>query len=336
MNPLQGLYLALHHRLFRYRQARRIEFPESYVVSVGNLSVGGTGKTPAVELLARHALRRHPLIVLRGYGGSRKESELLVCDGERILSDWRRAGDEAILLAERTRCRVAVGRDRTNVIRKFGRGCGVVLLDDAFQNPLVHRDHDLVLIDASIDLKSMRLFPCGQFREPLEALERADSVLLTRCDQIGPEGLDRLKELVGRFLPPDRIFEAEHRPEKIEPELPAGFRGPLGAFCGLGNGRAFFRTLEGCGLVLEERLQFPDHHPYGRGDLARLIAPFRNADFRWITTAKDMVRLRGRPDLPEELKSRLHVLSVGLEIRGKRERRFLNTVFREVRPVRNG
>ncbi len=331
---LQKLYLALHRRVFARRLGRQRRFAGKRVISIGNLSAGGTGKTPAVVLLAQNALRdgHRPLVVLRGYRGRGSSAGILVSDGQGPLASARDAGDEAVLLAERLPgVRVAAGSDRAALIERFGADATLILLDDAFQNPAVFRDFDLVLIDSSIPPDAVRVFPGGHFREDLTALERAHAVLLTRVEPAGGAGRTAWETRIHARFPRLPVFAAAHRPDLARPafaaqttapvteELPAG---PIAAFCGLGNPEAFRRTLVGAGLSPVEFRAFPDHHTFRAADLRTVFAG--NA-LTWITTEKDLVRLRELDplDFPDEFRRRLYVLPIGLEILDGRESAFL-------------
>ncbi len=331
MNPLrllEELYLFLHRRTYARRLRDQRRYEHKYVVSVGNISAGGTGKTPATLLLAAELERLGipTLAALRGYGAtaSKNPEGVLVSDGERLFADVRTAGDEALLLARSPGLRVAAGPKRAVLIERFGTSADCVLLDDAFQNPLVYRDHELVLIDATVPPERVRVFPAGRFRERLDALTRADTILLTRANLAGDELLKAWHEALAAHAHAT-IYEAEHAPRSIEPPLTAGT--PAGAFCGIGNPEAFFNSLSTYGIILTERRSFPDHHFYARRDLDRLFAD--PPELPWITTAKDFVRIDDllRRDENPDWRSRLHVLEMELRIRHGRGEEFLRRVL---------
>lgn len=327
---LQRFYLWVHHRTYRRRKVRQRRFAGIYVVSIGNLSAGGTGKTPAVRLLA--AAARAPMVVLRGYGGSLSGRGALIGDGTTLYEDWRGSGDEAALLAGGG-LRVAVGRNRADVIERFVGASRTVLLDDAFQNPSVYRDHELVLIDASAPVRSMQPLPSGRFRDDWSALERANTVLLTRCSDASSQQLSDLMNVILEYLPAAHVFQSDHLPGDLVPALPSqpsseSVSAPaLGAFCGIGNPDSFFRTLQSLGLEISERMVFADHHHYTKSDLAELLERSRRGGLRWITTQKDAVRLQASDPLSKQLRDVLHVLPIELRIRAGREKQFLRRVL---------
>lgn len=332
MNPLrwlEELYLFLHRRTYARRLRQQRCFPDKYIVSVGNISAGGTGKTPATLLLAAELQRRGipALAALRGYGAAaaKQAQGLLVSDGERVLTDVRSAGDEALLLARAPGLRVAAGPKRAVLIERYGDAARCVLLDDAFQNPLVHRDHELVLIDATVSPERVRVFPAGRFRERLDALTRADTILLTRANLISDAQRRAWHETFARYgHSPASIFEAEHAPRAVEPPLPEG--APVAAFCGIGNPRAFFESLSAHEITLTECRSFSDHHFYTRTDLRNVFE--RQPALHWITTAKDFVRIDDLlRDDRSDWRARLHVLEMELCIRDDRREEFLRRVL---------
>ncbi|MEQ9366499.1 MAG: tetraacyldisaccharide 4'-kinase [Leptospirales bacterium] len=343
LRSLGTLYLWAHRRTYSRRLATQTVFEQLYVVSVGNLSAGGTGKTPVALALAGHLRERDvaTLAVLRGYGGSASKSKarsgtdggLLVSDGSRRLASVEAAGDEALLFARSSGLRVAVGRDRVSAILNFAGDARVVLLDDAFQNPLVGRDHELVLLDALVSVDRMRVFPGGRFRDPPEALSRADTILLTRVD-LAPAGqLAALERLVREVAPGVPVFRGRHKPAKLAiGALEGSGESRVGAFCGLGNPAGFFASVAAAPNQFKPVVTraFPDHHPYRLADIRGL---FREADrsghsdLPFVTSAKDFVRLEAVPDLPPEFRSRIHVLEIEFEVLEDRGAEFYERVL---------
>lgn len=328
---LEALYLWVHRRTYRRRLATQTVFEQLYVVSIGNLSAGGTGKTPAALSLAKtlHKHKIQTLAVLRGYGGSASKSGMLVSDGTDIFSNVAQVGDEALLFARSPGLRVAIGRDRAGAILRFAGDARVVLLDDAFQNPLVGRDHELVLVDALIPIEKMRVFPGGRFRDPPAALGRADTILLTRADLAPAHQITVLENLIERVAPAVPVFRGRHRPGPLEIG-PAGTA--VGAFCGLGNPEGFFQTLAAPPYRLNPVITraFADHHPYTIADIRALFQEAdraRHDELIFITSAKDFVRLDALAQLPEEYRSRIRVLEVEFEILDGRDQEFYERVL---------
>ena len=316
-----GALVSLRAALFARGLAgvRRLPVP---VLSVGNLIAGGSGKTPFVEMLARrlHERGHRVAIILRGYRGASTEP-MIVCDGRRLLCEPPAASDEAYLLARHLPgVAVLTGADRYRVgqVALEQLGCGIIVLDDGFQHLKVHRDLDIVLVDAVNPLGYGRLLPSGLLRERPEALGRADLLVITHADS--GRDLDATTRAVRRYAPTAPIALAVHRPlgligprseECLPPEHLVGQR--LLAFSGIANPRSFEATLTQLGAVVLGHRVFPDHYAYSAADLQVLSAAARKAGASlMVTTEKDMVKLtrldRGKEALP------LFAISISLEL----------------------
>jgi tetraacyldisaccharide 4'-kinase len=302
------------------RAVRRLPCP---VICVGNLTVGGSGKTPCTITLARWfcARGRAVGILLRGYG--RRESGIVVAaDEQGIRVPWEAVGDEALLLAQRLPgVPVVVGGNRflagQEALRRFR--LDLLLLDDGFQHRQLHRDLDLVMVDAMDPFGGGRLVPRGRLREPVAALHRAHAVILSRTEQI-PD-LASLRRCLEQMVPGAVQVLTRHGPSRLT-DLADGGERPLEslrgrrvlAVSGIANPGAFHRTLLDLGGVLAGTLVYPDHHPYGGADLARLDRAATEAGAEVIvTTEKDAIRMpvpegAGMPCRP------ICVLRVDLEI----------------------
>jgi tetraacyldisaccharide 4'-kinase len=292
MNPLTGLYAtatALRNKLFDrgVLSARRLEQP---VVSVGNLSAGGSGKTPFVialgELLKARGI---PFDVLsRGYG--RKTRGVLIVDKD---GDARDFGDEPLLIARRLGVPVVVGESRYDAGRlaeqKFQTQLHI--LDDGFQHRYLFRDFDIVLMTER-DFDD-RLLPSGRLREPLSSLARADALVL-------PAGVT-LDQLISRRDAARRVSLQQAPIWRIERKivLPIVPPAPI-VFCGIARPQQFFAQLRAAGLTPAAEVEFRDHHAYDRKDIKRLLTMRGKLDAGgFLTTEKDAVNLG---PLQEELK----------------------------------
>lgn len=283
------------------------------VVAIGNLTVGGTGKTPLVELLARALAGRGRRVVVlsRGYGRYRPDAIRAVSDGRRLLLTAAEAGDEPYLLARRLTevpggVPVVVGRDRYRAglwaVPRFQPD--VLLLDDGFQHWRLRRDADVVCLDARAPWGRGGLFPQGSLREPPRALRRADLVVLTHGHAAGD--LERVRAEVGAWAPAAPVALATYEPDGVE-ELGTGavhtldeLRGrTLVAFAGIAVPENFAVTLAEVGVVPRDFVAFPDHHPYAAGDVAALEARARAVGaIALVTTEKDAVRFPTTGTLP--------------------------------------
>ena len=306
----------------RRRQPRKLPVR---VLSVGNLSMGGTGKTPCVlcvaELLKTRGAR--PGILTRGYGRVSHESMLALAPGEQIPP--YHTGDEPQIFLRSAVAPVGIGGNRfaagTALVRTFN--CDTLILDDGFQHRALARDLDIVLIDALDPLAGGGLFPLGRLREPFSGVQRAGIVLITRSEfsDLGPA----IEREVRRWNTHAPIFRARLRPcawiraatgETYPPDAPP-FRRP-GAFCGLGNPQAFRRTLERLGIHPAAWEEFPDHHRYRLHELQRLRSIFEEAGADAMTTTeKDAVNLPEPGETPEKLP--VYYLRIAMEIEGEAE-----------------
>jgi tetraacyldisaccharide 4'-kinase len=261
----------------------RLDVP---VVSVGNLTVGGTGKTPCVEYVARF-YRRHGIrvvILSRGYGSHRgRNDEALVL--EQNLPDVPHLQ----------------GKDRVKLARRAIEelGAEILVLDDGFQHRRLQRDLDLVLLDSLSPWGYGCPLPRGCLREPPSSLRRAGGIVLTHCDQIGPAAANELRRSLAGHAPHAPLAESTHRPvelvnrakEKLSLALLA--RKPVAAFSGIGNPVSFRKTLENLGARLQSFRSYPDHHYYMPRDTENLShwAGQLNPETLVVTTQKDLVKL---------------------------------------------
>lgn len=283
-------------------KAKRLNVP---VISIGNLSAGGTGKTPVTMALARMlkspAFRLRPAALSRGYRRKSKGFQL-VSAGKGPLCAWADSGDEPYLLARSLPgVPVAVDVDRYNggseLIRRFNPDA--LLLDDAFQHRSLHRDLDIVLVDAGRDLRG-HLLPAGLLREPLSSLRRAGLIVLTHFRPDEPIHQSIWKALA-RTLGESRLAACRTRPSGCL-ELRTGQTLPLidlngtrvVPFCGIAKPESFLAVLETAGADFPFLIRLPDHHHYSTRDVERLAEAYARTHAQYlITTEKDAVKLEG-------------------------------------------
>lgn len=277
------------------------------VISVGNLTVGGTGKTPLVAWIARHLVDEglRPAVVSRGYRGRAGRGPLLVSTGHGPLCEVERCGDEPYLLARTLRdTLVVVGSDRRAGAEAAGReGADLVILDDGFQHRRLARDLDILLLDASNPFGAGRLLPAGILREPLSELRRASLVLVTRSRP--GESFPTILRTLRRFNPSAPLIPAGHRRvgfvDRHGEPMPPPRRAV--AFCGIGRPGPFRDDLLAEGVDLIDFRVHPDHHPYSDSELHELRELAGRHQAALVTTEKDIVRLaprderNGPPDL---------------------------------------
>ncbi|OQW30821.1 MAG: hypothetical protein A4E19_08710 [Nitrospira sp. SG-bin1] len=296
-----GLYgLIVRLRLWCYRQGwfTTTRLP-CCVVSVGNLTVGGTGKTPVVIFLTQRLLAqgRRVAILSRGYKRTSKVPYLLVSDGSRLLVDPSEAGDEPFLMAQRCpQAIVAVGADRVAlgrwVLERYPVDC--IVLDDGFQHRALHRDVDLVLLDATDAEGLDALLPAGRLREPLQELDRASAVMITRADSHHDvEAIhSRLRAVA---FPYEDAIEAVFRPESFlaivsgeQQSIAWGRTKTAWLVSGIGNSRSFRRLAESIEVKIVGETVFDDHHRYHDHEVGQIRAKLRvNRAEIVLTTEKD-------------------------------------------------
>ena len=299
--PLSLLYDAVTRtRLSLYRRGTfhttKLDRP---VISVGNITTGGTGKTPLVEWVARTIAShgKKVCILTRGYGRKDPHLQVIVSDGYGVLATPAEAGDEPYLLATKLTGKAAVisSADRIaageEAIKDFGTECFV--LDDGFQHLRLARDLNIVTIDATNPWGGGQLLPYGRLREAREGLSRADSVVITRCDQAGD--VEELIAEIARLTGRKPIFKSSMRPVRVVSLKNAGETlappARVAAFCAVGNPRSFFENVRQLGFEIGLQRSFPDHHVYSQAEIDLLIKEAGECSL--ITTAKDAVKLRG-------------------------------------------
>jgi 3-deoxy-D-manno-octulosonic-acid transferase len=259
------------------------------VISVGGLTVGGTGKTPFVLWLAGRLKAEgiQPAILTRGYRRQAPEKVTILGPGEQAAVAL--TGDEAQGYSRASVGPVGIGADRVAAARRIEERFhpGVFLLDDGFQHFRLARSLDIVLIDALDPFGESQPVPLGRLREELQALRRADIVVLTRVE--AGQRLEGIEAMIWRHNPAAPIYKSRVVAEGWQPREVTG---PVAAFCGLGNPESFWRTLEGLGIRPVLRRAFRDHHRYSADELRELTQEARSRGAEaLVTTEKDLMNL---------------------------------------------
>lgn len=302
LSVLYGAGLKLHHAGYRLGLARRTRVP-ALVIGVGNLTVGGTGKTTAAIAIARWLMDqgRSVAVLSRGYGGAAERGAAVVSEGSGPLLGPEEVGDEPFMIARALpgAC-VLVGKDRRRTGRRAVEdfGADALVLDDAFQYQRLVKDVEIALVDALAPFGYDFLVPRGLLREPPSQLARAGAVWLSHSDLVRDDDLRAVERRIGRHAPSARVWRARHaavRLRRLDAEgewEPEGLRGRrVLALSSVGNPAAFERTLEKEGAVLVGRVRFPDHHRYGEDELRGLLER-EGGPAEWVvTTEKDAVRI---------------------------------------------
>jgi tetraacyldisaccharide 4'-kinase len=282
-----GLAWRAASQLYRLGSGRSADYrilPPGPVIVVGNITVGGGGKTPVVAALAAALVQAgcKPAIISRGYGGRSPLQPLRVQPSD----DPGVCGDEPLLLARTSGCPVWVGRKRKRAMQAaFDGGADVVISDDGLQHSALPRSFEIVVVDEARGFGNGRLLPAGPLRQPLSRLERVDLVLRKRAGR-QPTKLS----LPGKpfLLEADQAFRLSGRQlVELDPGI------TYDAVCGIANPDSFFATLEAQDLSFRRHV-FPDHHAFAARDLADLAGPL-------LVTEKDAVKLERLASLPETL-----------------------------------
>lgn len=345
--PLSVLYgLAVRTRLELYRRGLfTVSKLAAPVISIGNLTTGGTGKTPLTESIARVLAEqaRRVCILTRGYRRHNPNERVVVSDGESLRADAIEAGDEPRLLAESLQGLAAVISDAdrfaagTWALKELGSNA--FILDDGFQHLRLARDLDIVVVDATQPWNNGHLLPWGRLREPPSGLSRADCVVITRSDQA--EHVDALRDQINELSRNKPIFTSSMHVRGLVPlnekSSDAGAQQravprPIAVLCGIGNPPAFVRQLNDAGYEQTWVSAFPDHHVYNQQEVDKVVEQAKQAGAAClITTAKDAVKLHGlRFELP------CYVLDIQIEIDNKE--RFVEMIRATVsaRPRQSG
>lgn len=282
------------------------------VISVGNLTVGGTGKTPLVEFIVNILSRKgnKVAVLTRGYKiASEKKTEL---SADRDISLFEQIGDEpALLRMKLPQAAVLVGPDRVKTGQEaiYKHGADVLVLDDGFQYWRLSRDIDILAIDASNPFGNGSLLPRGILREPVEDLVRASIFVLSKADMAKPQALQAIKNRIRSLNPDALIVEAVHEPvqlvefansEKLFSEVEHtdlkldSLKGkPCVSVCGIARPNYFIKTLKDLGADIKNSITFEDHHPYVFSDIENISKACVQAGTNTVvTTEKDMIKFR--------------------------------------------
>jgi tetraacyldisaccharide 4'-kinase len=301
--------VGLRRAAYRSGMARTRRLPKP-VISVGNLTVGGTGKTPLVAAVAKILLAHgiKPGILTRGYGRENAKKLIVIGQGTATSLDPKGIGDEPAVLARMLPdVPIVLCADRyvAGQVAESRFHVDAYLLDDGFQHLALAHDLDIVALDATQELSNWNLLPAGRQREPLSALRRTQIAVITRADSGDSKSIE---QLVARIAPAAKIFHSQTivqdwRDTSTGESTPVVKVQPMkaAAFCGIGNPAAFFGDLRRWGFNLVAEDAFPDHHIYTVREIEQLTERARGKGASaLVTTQKDAVKIsRGwRLELP--------------------------------------
>jgi len=310
--PLSPFYAYLMKlRLRSYEtgllESRKLPCP---VISIGNIVMGGTGKTPHVIAVANFLKTsgKKPAVVSRGYGGKHGAKAIIVHDGHNLRASPDVAGDEPVMIAEALEnVPVVVHKSRyvagLKAIRELD--ADLIILDDGFQHLSLKRDLDIVLLNAFRPFGTRRVFPGGDLREDVGALDRADIIVLTKSETISLAQKERLRHQLHGKWPDKPIFFSENKYTSFNPlddetlSLDCVREKTVVAFCGLAHPDHFFKALKMAGAHIVYQKAYPDHYTYKRSEIHNLCHKARQLGAKLIvTTRKDGTKLKRLATLP--------------------------------------
>jgi tetraacyldisaccharide 4'-kinase len=303
------------------------------IISIGNITVGGTGKTPMTIYVAQAVkkLGHNVAVISRGYKGKAEKNGGIVSDGKVLLMTPEIAGDEPYMMAKRLKdVPVIVGKNRfkagRQAISKFDPD--VIVLDDGFQHLTLQRDLDIVLLDYHKPFGNRHLLPRGVMREPISALLSADAIIMTKSDTVKNNNETSLLLRKLRFFERKKpVYRSFHHPfvyriikgekkiswnnmQEVQRQNLDCIKGRTGfAFSGLADNYNFLRTLKSLKCNVSGFMEFPDHHPYSERDLEEILSAAKKSMSKClITTEKDYVRIAHKIDWSDDL------FVIGIEI----------------------
>lgn len=291
------------------------------VISIGNITVGGTGKTPMTIYVANLVKRMgyKVVVISRGYKGLAEKTGGIVSDGKRMFMKADKSGDEPFMIANRLKnTPVVVGKNRFKAgIMAFNSfNPDVIVLDDAYQHLKLKRDIDLVLLDNKYPFGNNHLLPRGTLREPISSLMRSDAIILTRSDSTSDMEKESSLSKFKKYTCGKPIFKAIHTPkiykiikgkniisDKISTHSFDLMRGQkVFAFSGIARNSDFRHVVEGLNCKLKGFTEFPDHHLYSNDDLSNLLQLLNKLKVDFVlTTEKDYVKIADRVTWPVDL-----------------------------------
>jgi len=304
--------IALSGRKFLYKKGiKKTKKLPVKVISIGNLTLGGTGKTPAVITIAQEAKKRgfKPCVLTRGYKGKAKSPCFADKDKRHLLKTYQ-IGDEPLLMTHKLAgIPVVKGKNRflsgIYALGKLGlNAIDMFILDDGFQHWGLHRDIDILLVDATNPFGNEKLFPEGILREPLDSIKRADIIVITKADAVNNEVITAIKQKVKQYNLETPIYTASHKPTSLinasgeTKTLEALNNKKVYAFAGIANPSYFIALLKLQGADIIKFKKFRDHYNYTQRDINKIKEEAGNLEI--VTTEKDLVKLK-ELELPENI-----------------------------------
>lgn len=307
LRPLSNIWESIYRvrrSMYEYGILKKSYFKVP-IISVGNVTFGGTGKTPVIIWLVKlcEELQRKPLVLTRGYKGKLEHSSGMIMGGQRFRSNPKEFGDEPLLISRKMKDgAVVVGKKRSENLKKYFHDVGpdVVLLDDGFQHIQLYRSLNIVLFDASLPLERYRTAPMGYLREGLTSLKDADAILISRADQVPEEKIESLLGLLAPYhrsdIPvaklkyvPDKILDCLDKPVMSVENL-SGVK--VIALTAIASPESFYKLLESYGAQIVEKVSYPDHYFFSLDDINELLFKCTQHSAIIVTSEKDIVKIR--------------------------------------------
>ncbi len=316
---IYGFIVFLRNKLFDLNILKSKKVDGVKVICIGNIVAGGTGKTPAVQYFVNEYLKKNMKvgILSRGYKGKRKTDLLLVRDEKKIYCTSKESGDEAFFHAENFKVPVVVSKDRYKGAKFLKENCGVevIIMDDGFQHRKLLKDENIVLIDATNPFGNGKYLPKGRLRESIDALNRADEIIITKSNYVKKNEILKILEKIKKYrkeiffasFESDYFyklnFENDEKFGKINSENNKNFENKKNKiskniiknkkiliFSSIANPAIFYKTIKNLAPKNVDEIKFSDHHLYSSEDFAEIEKKSKNYDFI-VTTEKDAVKI---------------------------------------------
>lgn len=298
LSIIYGIITGIRNKLYDFHilKSKRVDGVE--IICIGNITAGGTGKTPAVQWLAKKSIlqNRKTAILSRGYNGKRKEDPMIVRDEEKIYASALESGDETYLHALNLNIPIAVSRNRYLGARllKEKYDVDMIIMDDGYQHRKLYRDKNILLIDATNPFGGGYLLPKGRLRESLKCIKRADEIIISKTNYVTKEEVNSIINKLEKYNRP--IFLAEHKgeyfynqkSEKFDFDIIRGKKVLL--FSSIASPENFKKSIQKLEPGLLEEIKFSDHHTYSNTEIDEIIRESKDYDFI-ITTEKDIVKI---------------------------------------------
>lgn len=343
-----GLIIRFRIALYSWGILTKRNLP-CFVISIGNITVGGTGKTPMTIYIAKMLEHQgyNVAIISRGYKGDAEDKGGIISDGKTLLMDVHAAGDEPLMMAVRLKnIPVLAGKRRFDMgmIAKRKFNCDIIVLDDGFQHLKLKRDIDIVLLESRYPLGNSFMLPRGTLREPVHGLNRADAFIMTRSDQTEKP----IDPSIEDYLTERPVYKSYHTPYYFK--VDKGSVLPLKeittyhvsndftefenhtvlAFSGIAKNHYFKNTIERMGFFISDFMDYPDHYPYSKKDLDHIVLKANQLNIdSVITTEKDYMRIYRHLPLP------INLFVVGVKITFEDETAFRAFIKEKLESIRN-